>query len=829
MWEEANEILNPGHIILDSIVAIVGAAALALVASASIPGVRRRMLPPAAQDELWTFLPFSNVADDRKTLVSKDRHIRVLELQGAELTLSNDKAHESLYDDRRLWIDSLELHGIDHVKIVTLKQEISLPRQLRASNTVLRQMDMAWERNFPTPTRLTHYVIIVAKGKTLDDTRQALDASEAAAMTMLEKYRPKVLIEPESFAIEDFDSEDTRPSGPLKPFAQVLSPINPPSPLGYRHVGKISALLTTNTVDFSRYKSGIIAFSQNGEKRYAAVMTWRDCGDRTSEAIMRELSAIDSEMIIYHAIQPIPTTMALMKLGQERRSATTAHLSANAEGAYDEVLRKVEGHIAGDKATLAYYAMHVIPICKTEKRLEQVVKDITRIMSRTTGTAIALKAMAQPTFMSMADSEQAWPRRFRFLSTNVAACAYLQRTTRGHLRSDWCDEPLAWLRTISGDPYPMQFHVDDKKEAVGHTLVIGNTGSGKTTLMTFLVACAQRVPRLRTYLFDRLYGMKVFTTCAGGQYLDFDDAAAAPLFNPLHMPDSPQTRTFLLAWMQEITGQSDSVSRGEFARMIKLLYGSKTVSMEMRSLKRFANAAFSSTGLAKHALEPWLNDAQYGRVFNADAESMNLTGGRLTGFNMTKVLNDDVLAPAVISYLVHRIQSISMETKDPSLILVDEARAMLRNETFATRFLETGLLEGRKLRQAYVLCFQSPGTLMDTKRQQIIIDQCHTKILFRIGNDSETSLEQYRMFGLNQAQLDFLANKTFKEFRYAVLIVKNSGESAIVDCDIGPLGKHARMFRSGTESVGEIEALLRLMPRELAVKAYIDGEFPAAA
>jgi type IV secretory pathway VirB4 component len=824
MWEEAYQVLNPGSILLKSIAWMAGAGALSFLGSAAIPSVLNQMLPPAAQDELWTFLPFSKVAPDRKTLICKDRHIRVLELQGAELTLASDMAHEILFDERKRFFDSLEQHGIEHVKIVTLKQEIGLTRQLRASNPVVRAMDITWEKNFPTPTKLSHYLIIVAKGKTLAETQTPLDAAEGFALTTLNQYVPKVLTEPESIDPDDFEDEETRPHGPLKPFAQVLSPIHPHSPLAMNNKGPLAALLTTNTIDFSRIRSGIMTFAHGSERRYASILTWRDCGDRSSEAIMRELTAIDCEIVIYHAVQPISTTAAIVDLNKDKKSALTQHLSHNAEHAYDEVLKAVEGLVADEKAGLVYYAMHVIPIAKTEKHLDKVVREITRIMSRSTGTAIPLRTMAQPTYLSMVDSEQAWPRKFRFMTPNVAANVYLQRTTKSHLKSDWCDEPLAWLRTLSGDPYPMHFHVDDKKEAVGHTLVIGATGAGKTTLMTFLAASAMRVPRLRVYLFDRLYGMKVFTTCAGGQYLDFDNAHDTAIFNPLHMPDSGPTRSFLLSWLQEITGQTDATAKAEFSRMIGLIYDRKGFPKEARSLKMVANACFSPTGTARAALEPWIDDSQYGQIFNADEEAMNLHNGRLTAFNMSKVLNDPSLAPAVVSYLVHRVQSLSMDTKDPSLLFIDESGPMMANDLFARNFLRVGLQEGRKLRQVYILCFQSPGSLMNTGNiSQTILDQCHRQILFRVGRaNSEDALAQYAAFGLNQAELDFIGRKTFKEFPYGVLIRNTiTGASAVVDADLSPMRNFMRMFKSGTESVGEIEALLGVLPRDQAIKTYL--------
>jgi type IV secretion/conjugal transfer VirB4 family ATPase len=821
IFADASSVLNPTSLILKTLAWVSGAGALSLMTATAIPSIHNKMLPPPAHDELWTFLPFRKMSPDRKTIVcAENRHMRVIELEGAELTLAGDDQHELLYEARKAWLDELERFGIDHVKIFTLKQKIGLIRTMRSTNPVVRAMDHEWEKNFKTPTKMTHYVVIVAKGKSLDDTRSALDSAEDHTMAALSDYHPSILIDPEKITIDDFDDPDRRPSGPLKPFAHILSPITRHNPLAMDCRGPLSALLTAETIDFSKVGRGLIQFQNGTDKRFSCVMTWRDCGDKTSEAIMSEISALDYELIIYHAIQPIDQTIALATLKQREKSAPAMHLSKNAAPAFSEAIRQVEG-LTGDRAGLTFYAMHVMPICETEEDLNKAQKEITRIMSRTTGTAVCLKSMAQPTYLSMVDPAQAWPRKFRFLTSNVAASVYPQRSLRGNLRSDWGPEPVAWLRTISGDPYPFQFHDSDKDAAAGHTVVIGATGAGKTTLTCFLAAQSMRIPRLKVILFDRLYGMKVFCNCAGGNYVDFDGARNKAIFNPLLMPNTDKNKTFLLNWMKEITNVNDNGSIAEFARMIDLVYGRNELPNNMRSLKALANAAFSPNGPARAALTPWVEDNQYGNIFNAPADTLNLTDTKLSGFNMTQILNDEKLAPAVVSYLVHRIQNMSYETGDPTLLLVDETAPMLKNELFSSRFLDAGLMEGRKLRQVYILCFQTPQALYNTGRSQIILDQCVTKIFFRMYRDSDDAIEQYEPFGLNQAEKDFLGRKTFKNFKYGVLIKKANGESAIADANLSQLGYLLRTLDSNVESSNRIERLLTHMPRDRAIQTYL--------
>ena len=55
---------------------------------------------------------------------------------------------------------------------------------------------------------------------------------------------------------------------------------------------------------------------------------------------------------------------------------------------------------------------------------------------------------------------------------------------------------MGWLPTVSTSGYRFNFHEaggPGKEPTVGHTLVLGRTGTGKTLTTAFLAAQAQRV------------------------------------------------------------------------------------------------------------------------------------------------------------------------------------------------------------------------------------------------------------------------------------------------------------------------------------------------
>ena len=564
-------------------------------------------------------------------------------------------------------------------------------------------------------------------------------------------------------------------------------------------------------------------FHNGEETRYACLLTLRDCGEKTSEAIIRDILAVDCEMLVYHAVEPISQAIAVVSLNRGRAASVGEHLSLNAKESYDEALREVEGAVSGERSSLVFYAMHVMPMASSMKELRAIEARIRAVMTRSAGSVVTLHQSAQPTLFSTVSFDQIWPRRFRFRSKNVAANVYPQKSEIGMIRSDWCNEPIAWFKTVGGDPYPFHFHAHSGRNAPAHAMLIGPTGSGKTSLLTFLASQAMRIERLRIFLLDRLNGMKIFTTCAGGRYITFDGDARNAALNPLHLPDSPENRKFLQRWLRLLAETDDMEADQEIARTVSLIYDTGQP-LAHRNLAAITKAAFSPTGIVRQNMQIWTDPKAYGGYFNAEQDSLDLGRNPLVAFNMTEILVDERLAPPMVDYLVHRIKDLSITTTAPSLVLIDESKPMMRNKRFAVDFLQTGLQEGRKLGQAYVLCFQTPQAMVDTGMSQIMLDQCGLQIIFRNPRDSESAAAQYEMFGLNQAELDFVCGRTFKDKRYAVLIRRpHSNESAIVDVDLSRLGRLMGVFESDARQVASLDGFLVDKPREQAVRMYLDA------
>ena len=358
-----------------------------------------------------------------------------------------------------------------------------------------------------------------------------------------------------------------------------------------------------------------------------------------------------------------------------------------------------------------------------------------------------------------------------------------------------------------------QFHVSDKPAAVAHTLTIGPTGGGKTTLFSFLIAQSLRYPKLKAFFFDRNKGAEIFTLAVGGKYITMQgkEKTSDPMeqtfqthLNPLKMPDSAANRAFLRRWFSIITNQNDTASADEIARAVSVNFD--YLAPRDRLLKNLWESCFSSAGSMRPALKKWVDPLQYGHMFNEESDTLDLQS-RLTTFDFTDILQDEVLAPAVISYILHRINTTTVSGGNPSLIMIDETAPMLENKMFRDNFI-AGLQEGRKNRQAYMAAFQRANVLDKLGIGDVVRGQAQTVLFFR---NPAADANDYAHWNLNPLEMAFIQGKAYPNLKRAVLLSRPvTGESVILNTELGGLGNLLRLFESGRSSVLLAEELYKM-------------------
>ncbi|MBX7481652.1 conjugal transfer protein TrbE [Qipengyuania qiaonensis] len=325
----------------------------------------------------------------------------------------------------------------------------------------------------------------------------------------------------------------------------------------------------------------------------------------------------------------------------------------------------------------------------------------------------------------------------------------------------WDAPPLFYARTEGTTPFRFALHVGD----VGHTLVVGPTGAGKSVLLAFMAMQFRRYPGARIVAFDFGGSIRAAALACGGDWQDLGASLAADgedsvLLQPLAGIDDPATRNWAAGWLQAIL-----VSEG-------VVPDPATKEHLWTALGSLASAPVSErtlTGLAvllqsqplKQALAPYCLGGPFGRLL--DAEYERLGASDFQAFE-TEGLTGSAAAPAVLSYLFHRIET--QLDGAPTLIIIDEGWLVLDSPGFAAQLREW-LKTLRKKNASVVFATQSLADIEGSAIAPAIIESCPTRVFLPNERAREPQiLSIYRRFGLNDRQIEIVSRATPKREYY---------------------------------------------------------------
>src|SRR6187551_2293887 len=135
-------------------------------------------------------------------------------------------------------------------------------------------------------------------------------------------------------------------------------------------------------------------------------------------------------------------------------------------------------------------------------------------------------------------------RRLALLETNLADLSFLFTHDAGDPVSRHLQKPaLVTFETPAEVPYAFNLHVDD----VGHTLVLGATGSGKSFLLNVLVTHAQKYSP-QTVVLDLGHSYRKLATLLEGRYVEIGLRQGDVSINPFALEPTPENLHFLHAF-----------------------------------------------------------------------------------------------------------------------------------------------------------------------------------------------------------------------------------------------------------------------------------------
>ena len=321
--------------------------------------------------------------------------------------------------------------------------------------------------------------------------------------------------------------------------------------------------------------------------------------------------------------------------------------------------------------------------------------------------------------------------------------------------------PLFYAKTEGSTPFRFSLHVGD----VGHSLVVGPTGAGKSVLLAMMALQFRRYAESQIFAFDFGGSIRAAALACGGDWQDLgsslsEDSDEAVLLQPLARIDEPAERNWASEWLQAILAAEgvalDPETKDHLWSALSSLASAPVAERTLTGL-----AVLLQSQALKQALAPYCVGGPFGRLL--DAESERLGEASFQAFE-TEGLTGSAAAPAVLSYLFHSIEG--RLDGSPTLIIIDEGWLVLDSPAFAAQLREW-LKTLRKKNASVVFATQSLADIETSAIAPAIIESCPTRIF--LPNDRAVEpqiLGIYRRFGLNDRQIEILSRATAKRDYY---------------------------------------------------------------
>ncbi|MYH32149.1 MAG: DUF87 domain-containing protein [Acidobacteria bacterium] len=370
-----------------------------------------------------------------------------------------------------------------------------------------------------------------------------------------------------------------------------------------------------------------------------------------------------------------------------------------------------------------------------QAELDQVGGLVQRVFTQADGKAVKERFGQTAIWFGRFPGQKVQPlaRPILVSSGQAASLAPLFGGARGYTRCEHLDKPpLTQFETRWGTPYGYDLFGGGD---VGHTLVLGATGSGKSFLLNFLLQQAlQYAPRVM--ILDLGGSYRWLTRLLGGSYLsmkpeaDGDGEASQPGLRPFSLPPGERTYSFLASWVQRLLAigkyECEAADIDDIRKRIADTYA---YPVEDRTLGTLVQQL---PPRMKPPMSRWIEDGPWAPTFDgAPDEKMTVGEDDWQVIDLAGATEHPDWCAAALFYLFERLRLViddDAELGRLKLMVVDEAWRYLADPAVLTVLTEAAKT-WRKRNAALVMATQSVVDLTASEQSKALLEMLPTRLL----------------------------------------------------------------------------------------------------
>lgn len=580
-------------------------------------------------------------------------------------------------------------------------------------------------------------------------------------------------------------------------FFNTLLTCRPSRPMRLPRMG-IRNFIGTSRLHFSK-RTMLAQAAVEADNRFGAMLAIKEYPPFSAPGMLDGLLQMNHEFILTQSF-----SLADKPIAQERISRLQRQIRAS-----DESGSTVETDIdfaldslVNQEAVFGFHHFSLLCLSHNLEDLDKAVAELGSCLTEMNINWLREDLNLEASFWAQLPGNHAYIARSAMLSSaNFSGLSPMHNFATGKKTGTHWGRPICILETTSQAPYYFNFHQQD----VGHFLVTGPTGSGKTVALTFLLAQSLRIrPEPRAVFFDKDRGAEILVRAVGGAYEVLQPGVPTG-FNPLQLENTPANRAFLVRLLKSMLQPADGTGFTQedddtLERAVGRICGEPT---EQRTLANLSGLLMGRTRAdandLQSRLKPWF-EGENAWLFNADRDVLSFSNRNVFGFDMTHILDNQEVRSPVLMYLYHRIDELL--TGDPVMIFMDEGWKLLQDPVFS-QYIVDKMKTIRKMNGIVGFGTQSAADIACAPQSHTLIEQSATNIHF--PNPRADKESYIGRFGLTAKEYDFIRNTPPERRSF---LVKQGKDSAIARLDLSAMPDFVKVL-SGRKDTVEACAALR--------------------
>ncbi|QNT59991.1 AAA-like domain protein [Neisseria musculi] len=547
-------------------------------------------------------------------------------------------------------------------------------------------------------------------------------------------------------------------------------------------LGTANAYRTIPTADL-HFGAELLEMRCPDRTRYATLYDLKEFG-QTKAKIMVNALKLPCEFVFTQSFTYIRPAKMMKQIDDQLNKLES--VGDMAQSQHEEML-EAKGHLAAGDLMFGEYHGALVVFGETPKKAYSNGQTVAaRFLSSGGFRFIRASLSAEFTFFSQFPGATVKPRPFPKATTNIAASFPMFNYEHGKSRGNPLGDGSAVmpLKTEGNTLYDFNFHYTAPNETVtqgeypaGHTLLMGKTGTGKTTALAAMLAFAER---FKPYIFamDKDKGLEIFIRAIGGTYFPIDAGVPSGL-NPFQWPDSPKLRDFLYDLVGSCVRRQNQDNTVEEQKQIQMAVD--TV-MNLDFQHRRMGALLHSVPPSAEdnslftRLEAWCGNGRFAWCLDNPQNRFNPDEFYRVGFDLTDILKAGYRPTEPILACMFYMKNIMLERVAESrgvlATVLDEFWLMAKYPT-TQDFIIDGLKTDRKLGGFLILSSQSPKDAINSPVFDTVVEQTVTKVL--LPNPAAEYEGNYRRLGLTEKE--FAEMRSLGEKSRQFLVKQNLGSS----------------------------------------------------